>query len=121
MTISVQEIEQLVLPILKEEELILCETRVSGNPGRPFIQLFIDREKESVTINDCVGITRTVRDLLTLQDYLIGDFRLEVSSPGIDFPLRELWQFRKNSGRLIHLDRNDKILDGRIVNITNGG
>ena len=107
MLILETHIEQLVKPLLKEENILLCEVKISGSPMHPKIQIFIDREVENVTINDCVKFTRDTQDLIELQDDVPSDYKLEVSSPGIDYPLKEVWQFRKNTGRSIQFQRQD--------------
>ncbi|MDP8237705.1 MAG: hypothetical protein P9X24_01325 [Candidatus Hatepunaea meridiana] len=99
--ISAYDIEQLVKPYLIEEHLHLFDVKVSGRAGRPLIQLFLDREDGDITVNAYAGIGRHIQDLLDMQNWSPGDYKLIVSSPGLDRPLSELWQFRKNIGRLI--------------------
>ena len=125
MPISVHELENLVLPCLQEADLVLCEIKFTGSIRKPLIQLFIDKKEGFVTVGDCVRISREVQDLLGLQDNVPPDYRLEVSSPGIDYPLSELWQFEKNRGRLIRLVRGEKgnektVIAGRILDVAEG-
>lgn len=64
----------------------------SGNK----IHLEIDREEGSVSIDDCVSVSRNIEHNL---DREIEDFSLQVSSAGIDQPFRVLKQYYKNVGK----------------------
>lgn len=128
MPISVTDIEKLVLPILDENNLVLCYVKVLGSIRNPLIQLFIDKKEGFVTVKECVVVTRSAQDLLGLQDNVPADYRLEVSSPGVDYPLREIWQFKKNIGHLIqksgsdlNADESETLIFGRIVDVDTGG
>ncbi len=59
-----------------------------------------------VSISDCVDISRQIEHNL---DREVEDFSLQVSSPGLDKPLRDYRQFIKNVGRFLDL----KMMDGR--------
>ena len=118
MPISVSDIEKLVQPLLEEQDIKLCYAEIKGSIRKPLIQLFIDREDGFVTVKDCVDVTRGTQDLLGLQDNVPVDYRLEVSSPGVDYPLREIWQFRKNIGRLIQKCRTELSKDEQEPSIT---
>ncbi|NQT33843.1 hypothetical protein HQ587_01530 [bacterium] len=124
--ISADNIERVVRPFLEKDLVHLCEIKVSGRAGKPLIQLFLDLEIGNITIDACTGISRQVQDLLDMQDWIPGNYQLIVSSPGIDFPLREIWQFRKNIGRFIEhrqecLPQPDGILRGRVKEIEDNG
>ncbi len=124
--ISVDNIESVIRPFLEKNLIHLCEIKVSGRAGRPLIQLFLDWEVGSITIDACAGISRQVQDLLDIQDWIPGNYRLIVSSPGIDYPLREIWQFRKNIDRFIErrqecLRHPDDILRGRVKEVGDDG
>ena len=124
--ISADNIERVVRPFLEKDLVHLCEIKVSGRAGRPLIQLFLDWEVGNITIDACAGISRQVQDLLDMQDWVPGNYQLIVSSPGIDYPLREIWQFRKNIGRFIEhrqecLPHPDGILRGRVKEIGDNG
>ena len=56
----------------------------------------VEHEKESVSIEDCVSISRNIEHNLDREE---EDFQLEVSSAGLDKPLRDYRQYVKNIGR----------------------
>jgi ribosome maturation factor RimP len=69
-----------------------------GEKGTRVVQVFIDSE-EGVTSDLCAEITRDVTSAIDVGGFIEGAYRLEISSPGIERPLRHRWQYRKHIGR----------------------
>ena len=69
----------------------------------PLLQIFIDNEKNSVCINDCGSVSKKASVLLDIEGVFHGDYRLEVSSPGIDRPLTKLAHFKEFIGQNIYV------------------
>ena len=63
----------------------------------PF-SIFIDKEG-GVSLNDCEVITRAINPILDEKDPIVENYYLEVSSPGIDRPLKKEKDFVKYAGR----------------------
>ena len=74
-------------------------------PGH-VVRVFIDRPgpaatpEESVSIEDCAQVNREISTILDVEDPLPFSYTLEVSSPGLDRPLRGAHDYRRFSGRL---------------------
>jgi ribosome maturation factor RimP len=70
------------------------------------VRVFIDRPgpaatpEESVSIEDCEQVNREISTILDVEDPLPFTYTLEVSSPGLDRPLRGADDYRRFSGRL---------------------
>ncbi len=79
----------------------VIEIVVRGNRREPVIEVFVDNET-GVTIALCQEITQAVLDLLEAEA-VPGNYRLTVSSPGVDRPLQFPWQYRKHVGRTVLL------------------
>jgi len=58
---------------------------------------------EGVTVDDCASISRQVSGVLDVEDPIAGEYRLEVSSPGMDRPLFTLEQFASFKGSHVKL------------------
>ena len=88
---------------------------IRGDRGKPVIEVFVDAE-QGVTSDICADVSREVSGTLEKADLLPGQYRLDVSSPGIDRPLKFLWQYRKHIGRRIQVrfraDVIDRSIDG---------
>lgn len=79
----------------------------------------IDKENGYVSIEDCVKISRNIEHNL---DRETEDFSLEVSSAGIDKPLRVFKQFIKNTGRQVKVKLAEKgSLEGVLVSADKEG
>jgi ribosome maturation factor RimP len=90
-------IEQSVAQVLNDTSLFAVEIKVSTNNK---ITVFLDGD-HGVPISECVKVSRHIESLL---DREIEDFELEVSSVGIDKPLKMLRQYKKNIGRNIQIE-----------------
>lgn len=85
---------------------------------RNVIRVFVDAET-GVTIDDCVPISRHIEGGLNRE---VEDFEIEVSSAGIDRPLKKPRQYRKNIGRRLKLtDREGLTWKGSILSADESG
>ena len=66
------------------------------------IRIIVDSVK-SVDLDTTAYIAKKIRNSESLNKYLPEDFRLEVSSPGIDSPLTHPFQYKKNIGRQLKI------------------
>jgi len=89
------------------------------------IRVFIDRPgpaaspEESVSIEDCEQVNREMSTILDVEDPLPFAYTLEVSSPGLDRPMRGVEDYRRFSGRLAKVVvkeavDNQKAFEGRL-------
>jgi ribosome maturation factor RimP len=93
-----RKIEDLAEPFLVSRGAFLVDVQVRIERGGKLVQLFVDTDK-GITIEQCSEISRELLREFDAQRYLEGNYRLEVSSPGIDRPLKLLRQYSKNIGR----------------------
>jgi ribosome maturation factor RimP len=93
--------------------------------GGHVVRVFIDRPgpsataDDSVSIEDCEQVNREIGTILDVEDPLPFAYTLEVSSPGLDRPLRGLDDYRRFSGRLAKVVvsepvDNQKAFEGRL-------
>ena len=93
--------------------------------GRHVVRVFIDRPgpaatpEESVSIEDCEQVNREIGTILDVEDPLPFAYVLEVSSPGLDRPLRDVTEYRRFAGRLAKIVvreavDNQKAFEGRL-------
>ena len=71
-------------------------------------KVYIDGD-HGITIDQCIKFNRALYKMIEEKAlYPDGDFSLEVSSPGIDEPLKNIRQYKKNIGRLVEVSLNDE-------------
>lgn len=63
---------------------------------------------EGVSLQQCVDATRLISPLLDVTPPVSGDYRLEVSSPGIERPLKSLEHFAKSIGEKVNIKSKEK-------------
>lgn len=85
----------------------LADLRVGGTPGRPRVQVRIDRPSEAVahgvTVDDCARASRALEAWLDDAGPLGRRYVLEVSSPGLERPLRWPEHWERFVGRDVHV------------------
>jgi ribosome maturation factor RimP len=90
----------IVLPILESlgMELVDVEFARAGRDG--VLRLFIDKEG-GVALDDCADVSRELSAILDVEDVIPGHYSLEVSSPGLDRPLKKPADYERFVGRLV--------------------
>ncbi|HEY6092808.1 MAG TPA: ribosome maturation factor RimP [Gemmatimonadales bacterium] len=66
----------------------LADLRIGGTPNRPLVQVRIDCPPRTITVEDCSRVSRALEAWLDVGGPLGNRYVLEVSSPGIDRPVR---------------------------------
>ena len=94
-----QKIKEVAGLVLEREGGFVVDILLRLERKSMLVQVYADTDK-GITIDECAHMSRELRSALEMQHTLEGtDFRLEVSSPGMDMPLRFLRQYPKNVGR----------------------
>ncbi len=86
----------------------LFDVTLLGRGKRAFLRVSIDKEG-GVTLSDCETFSRRLEALMDVEDPISGPYTLEVSSPGLDRPLKDISDFRKNIGKLIRIVTKENI------------
>ncbi len=103
------KIKSLADEVSRREGCRLYDVEVGAGRER-VLRVYIDGEKESVSIEQCANVSRGLSLLLDVQDVVPGSaYDLEVSSPGVDRVLREKWHFQMAVGRTVKLVLFDRV------------
>jgi ribosome maturation factor RimP len=86
------------------------------------VKVFLDGD-QGISIEKCVKFNRALyKQLEEMALFPGGDFSLEVSSPGLDEPLKSLRQYRKNVGRQVELVLQDGgKVEGKLIEVSEDG
>jgi ribosome maturation factor RimP len=99
----IQAVEKLMGPLLTDD-VFLVSVRVKPTNN---IKIFLDADS-GMTIERCIRINRALYKLIVEMGlYPDGEFSLEVSSPGVDEPLKLFRQYEKNRGRNVEVILTD--------------
>ncbi len=113
---TVQEkISALAESLAESHGVNVLDVEMAGSVTRPQVRVFIDREG-GVTLDDCAAFSRALSALFDVEDPIPTSYTLEVSSPGLDRPLKKLKHFEQSKGRLAKVVLKQKI-DGEYVHV----
>ena len=112
---QIQAVEKLVSSLLKDDIFLVS---IKIKPTNNF-KIYLDADS-GLGIEKCIKINRSLyKSMEEMGMYPEGDFSLEVSSPGLDEPLKLLRQYKKNIGRDVEVVNNDDIKkEGRLIEVT---
>lgn len=92
--------EDVVASQIRPLGLEVFELRMGGSKGRPVLDVRVEREDgETVTVDDCAAASRAIESRLDELEFGGRRYVLEVSSPGLERPLRNAGDWRKFVGR----------------------
>ncbi len=111
----IQAVEKLIGPLL-QDDIFLVSIRIKPINN---IKIYLDADG-GLGIEKCIKINRALyRIMEEMRMYPNGDFSLEVSSPGVDEPLKLLRQYKKNIGRNVEvITQDDTRKDGKLLGVT---
>ncbi|MFC1579281.1 ribosome maturation factor RimP [Thermodesulfobacteriota bacterium] len=98
-TIS-EEVSRLVGPVLESSGFELVDVEYTSNHGKRILRLYVDRPG-GVTLDDCARVSREVGDLIDVKNIVDHGYVLEVSSPGLNRPLKKEKDFLRVLGKKI--------------------
>lgn len=120
MIIKKENIESEFHKIIEEKGFHLFELIIRGSQFKPVFEVFIDSENP-ISAADCAAVSRALSEFLNNVEFNFKDYRLDVSSPGVDKPLKYLWQFPKNIGRNFEViflrDDLEEKFSGKLIKI----
>ncbi len=97
--VLIEKIEELVRPIVLELSCQLYYVEYVKENGDFYLRIYIDKEDDRVSLNDCEAVSRRVSDVLDAEDPIKEAYYLEVSSPGLNRGLYTEEHFKRFIGR----------------------
>ena len=110
---TIARIWELAVPLAKMEgmEIIDIELRHEGSRGGRVLRLYLDREG-GPNMDDLSRVSRELSDALDVREIVEGAYTLEVSSPGINRPLKRPEHFARFVGKKVRV-RTREMINGR--------
>jgi len=114
-------IRALAEPVAGELGLEVLDVELLGRAPRQVVRIYLDSPSEGrpVTVADCETVSRRMGDVLDAHEAVAGRYMLEVSSPGVNRPLKKAEHFRRVIGgrvrlRLIEAHEGTRTVVGRL-------
>ena len=117
-------VSEVVKPVLMEHELELVDIEYKKEGSHWFLRIFIHK-LGGVTLKDCQGISQKIEDIIEIENMITGKYFLEVSSPGLDRPLKSEKDLLRNLNQLVciytrsSINKKSKLI-GTIQNAKDG-
>jgi ribosome maturation factor RimP len=105
-----ERIRALAQPILESMLLELVEIEFKRTGREAVLRLFIDKEG-GVMLDDCADLSRELSMILDIEDFIPCEYNLEVSSPGLDRPLKTVADYDRFTGRLVKVKTYEQFPD----------
>jgi len=120
----VNEVSLLADPLLHEFGMEMVDVEFQFERGRWTLRVFINK-KEGITVDDCASVSRELGDLIEAENIISFSYVLEVSSPGLNRPLKKEDDFIHSIGKMLTLKMSrpinkQKNFAGCIANVKEG-
>ena len=92
------ELIEILEVAVKNSDLILFDKKISGD----YVRLVVDTE-DGITLKQITELTKAIKKNVLIRNKYPDGIRLEITSPGTDFPLTRDFQFNRNVGRQVRL------------------
>ena len=119
-----QKIREIAFAVAEDLAFEVVDVSLCGSGKRNLLRITLDREG-GITLGDCETFSRRFESFMDVEDPIAGSYTLEVSSPGLDRPLKSLDDFKKNIGKLVRVTTKEKIHNqgffvGRLKDVKEG-
>jgi len=98
-----EKVQETITPLLTAEHMELVDVILTGEGGKRHVRIFLDREEGGIKLDDCATMSHKIGEVLDAGMSELGDYVLEVSSPGIDRVLKTEKDFKRFVGQRVHI------------------
>lgn len=102
---ATERVRELATRVASSYGLDIFDVELKREGGQQVLRVIVDRPgpaatpEDSVSIDDCARVAEDLGTLLDVEDVMPGEYTFEVSSPGLDRPLRTADDYRRFAGR----------------------
>jgi ribosome maturation factor RimP len=107
----IETVRKLVNPIMMAQQFELVDVEFKREGQVHYLRIFIDKPG-GITIDDCQKVSRECEIVLDVEDVMRTQYVLEVSSPGLDRPLKTREEFKRFQKRLVKI-KTFRMVQGR--------
>lgn len=110
----IEKIEEFANTLLPSMGLELVEVQFRREGHGWVLRLFIDCE-QGITVDHCADVSRELSAFLDVEDLIDHQYHLEVSSPGLERPLKTLRDYERFSGRKAKLKLRESVEGQKVI------
>ncbi|MFD2738368.1 ribosome maturation factor RimP [Sulfitobacter aestuarii] len=106
-----RRLAEIITPVIEDMGFELVRVRLMSGKST-ILQIMADKPEGGIEVDDCAQISQAVGAVLDVEDPILDEYALEVSSPGIDRPLTRLKDFEMFEGYEAKIETTE-LIDGR--------
>ncbi|MDR1774481.1 MAG: ribosome maturation factor RimP [Clostridioides sp.] len=115
-------IEDIAQDVANKNNFELVDVEYVKEAGEYYLRIYIDKE-DGIALSECELFSREISPILDEKDPIVENYYLEVSSPGLDRPLKKAKDFERYKGRDVELKlykaiNGTKNFEGKLIELT---
>ena len=128
--VDLQKVQEVVTPVVEGQGYELVDVEWKHEHGQWILRVFIDRREgatdPNVSVDDCANVSHELSAVLDVSEVIGPAYSLEVSSPGLDRPLKKEADFRRFVGQKARIrtrhpvGENRRNFSGRLLSVEAG-
>ena len=96
------KIRIMIEPILKSNNVYLDDLEYVQDRGEWYLRIFVEKNEGFLDMDTCVAVSEAISQKMDEEDPIEGEYYLEVSSPGVEKPLKTFEQFKSSLGKYVY-------------------
>jgi len=108
----VSDIWSIIEPVVEGMGYEVVDIEFRPHPSNGLLRIYIDREG-GIQLDDCTEVSKQISSVLDVEDPIPGQYNLEISSPGMDRPLRKEADFERFAGEKVKIRLTVPTLEGQ--------
>lgn len=96
------KIKEMILPLIEENDCYLDDIEYVKDKNDMYLRIFIEKNAGHLDMDTCVTVSELISEKLDEVDPIKDEYYLEVSSPGIEKPLKTFEQVQKSIGEYVY-------------------
>ncbi len=101
--LSLEMLKNKLKPLVEKRGLIIFDIKFTTYKNKSCLKVYVDKPEGGVNLEECVILNQEISQYLDDLNIFEDSYILEVSSPGIDWPLRTLQDFRRVKNKKVRL------------------
>ena len=106
---------ELAEPIAQKVGAYLYDVEFVKEGGIWFLRVYVDKEEEGISLDECEAVSRKLSDALDREDPISQNYYLEVASPGIERKLKTDAHFRRYMGEMVDVGLYKAVNGSKLV------
>jgi len=96
------KIKEMIEPILQSNDVYLDDIEYVQDKGEWYLRIFVEKNEGFLDMDTCVAVSEQISQKLDEEDPIKGEYYLEVSSPGVEKPLKTFEQVKSSIGKYVY-------------------